>query len=198
MTALVLGLIIFFSVHSVRIVADDFRTRQIEKVGVNTWRGMYSAVSIAGIVLIVVGYGAARGAPQVVWYPPVWLMHAAILLTVASFILIAAGFVPGTRIRSKVGHPMMLGIKVWALAHLMANGMLADVILFGTFLIWSVAAYTSARRRDRKVGTVYVVGPPTRDAIAIIGGLVAWAAFAMWLHRLLIGVSPLQIAAAAG
>ena len=198
MTALVLGLIIFMGVHSVRIVSDDFRTRQIEKVGVNTWRGMYSAVSLVGIVLIVAGYGAARGAPQVVWYPPVWLMHAAILLTVASFILIAAGFVPGTRIRSKVGHPMILGIKVWALAHLMANGMLADVILFGTFLIWSVVAYASERRRDRKAGTDFVVGPLTRDVIAIIGGMVAWTVFAMWLHRWLIGVSPLQMAVTAG
>lgn len=193
MIALILGLIVFFGAHSVRIVADDFRTRQIEKVGMNTWRGMYSAVSLVGLVLIVAGYGAARGAPQAVWFPPVWLMHVSILLTIPAFVLIAASFVPGTRIRSKVGHPMILGIKIWALAHLIANGMLADVVLFGAFLVWSVAAYAAARRRDRKAGVAYAVGPLTRDVVAILAGLIAWVAFALWLHRWLIGVSPMQM-----
>jgi uncharacterized membrane protein len=193
MTALVLGLVIFIGMHSVRIISDDFRTRQIEKVGLKTWRAMYAAVAIVGIVLIVAGYGAARGAPPVVWYLPSWLVYVATLLTIPAFILMAASFTPGSRIRNKIGHPFMLSITFWALAHLIANGMLADVLLFGVFLVWSFAAYVSARRRDRKAGAVHPTGPPTRDVIAVIGGLVAWAVFALWLHRWLFGVAPLQM-----
>lgn len=192
MTALVLGLVIFIGMHSVRIVSDDFRTRQIEKIGINTWRGMYAAVAIVGIVLIVAGYGAARGAPQVLWYPPVWMIYVATVLTIPAFILMAASFVSGTRIRNKVGHPFVLGVSIWALAHLIANGMLADVLLFGAFLIWSAAAYVSGRRRDGKAGMVYPIGPPWRDVIAVVGGLVAWTVFALWLHGWLFGVAPLQ------
>ena len=196
MTALVLGLIVFIGMHSVRIVSDDFRTRQIEKVGINVWRAMYAGVSFVGLVLIVIGYGVARSTPQLVWNPPGWLNFVAILLTIPAFILIATSFVPGTRIRNKTGHPLLLGIKIWALAHLIANGMLADIVLFGSFLVWSIAAYASARRRDRKAGTVYPIGPPHQDVIAVIGGLVAWTVFALWLHRWLIGVAPLHMAAA--
>ena len=198
MTALVLGLVIFIGMHSVRIVSDDFRTRHIEKIGINAWRGMYAAVSFVGLVLIVAGYGAARGAPQVVWVPAVWTAHLAALLTIPAFILIAASFVPGTRIRNKFGHPMVLGVKAWALAHLIANGMLADILLFGTFLIWAIVDYASARRRDRKAGTVYPVGPVSRDIIAVVAGLIAWVVFAMWLHVLLIGVAPMRVAVAGG
>ncbi len=198
MTALMLGLIVFFGIHSVRIISDDFRTRQIEKVGIRTWRAMYAAVSLVGLVLIVVGYAEARGAPQVIWYPAPWLMHVAILLTIPSFILFAAAYVSGTRIRNKVGHPMLLGIKVWAFAHLIANGMLADVLLFGTFLVWGVAAYASARRRDRRDGTILPIGPLRRDLLAVVIGLVAWAVFALWVHRWLFGVAPLQSVFPAG
>ena len=122
MLALVLGLILFIGVHSIRIVADDFRTRQIERIGLSTWRGMYAALAFVGFVLIVVGYGIERTVPQAIWFPPVWTAHLAALLTIPAFILIASSFVPGTRIRNKLGHPMVLGIKVWAFAHLIANG----------------------------------------------------------------------------
>lgn len=193
MTALILGLIVFIGVHSVRVVADGCRTRLIEKTGLSTYRAMHGALSLLGIVLIVAGYGAARAVPVHLWQPPVWLIHLAIVLTVPAFVLMAASAVPATRIRKKVGHPLLLGVKVWAVAHLMANGTLADVILFGAFLLWSVAAYASARRRDRKSGTVYPVGSPWRDVVAIIGGLIAWAVFAIWLHPMLIGVAPLSM-----
>ena len=196
MTALVLGLVLFVAVHSVRIVADDFRTRRIEKAGIRTWRAFHAAISLAGVILIVVGYGIARSDPTVIWIPPVWLMHVAILLTIPAFILSMAGFVSGTRMRNMFGHPLLLGVKTWALAHLLANGMLADIVLFGTFLLWSVAAYVGARRRDRKAGTVYVVGPLWRDALAVVAGLVLWGIFALWLHPWLIGVAPLQFATA--
>ena len=198
MTALILGMIIFVGMHSVRVVSDDFRTRQIAKVGARTWRAMYAAVSFVGFVLIVIGYGIARGDPVFLWYPPLWTHYVTTVLTIPAFILFAASSVPGTRIRAKVGHPMLAGVKTWAFAHLIANGTLADILLFGVFLLWSIAAYASARRRDRKAGTVYSVGPPMRDVTAVIAGLVAWAVFAFWLHAWLIGVAPLGITVAAG
>jgi uncharacterized membrane protein len=190
MTWLILGLLIFLGSHSVRIFAEPWRGARVAAMGLNAWKGVYSIVSIAGFVLIVWGYGVARGAPVIVYSPPVWTKHVAALLTIPAFILLAAAYVPGTRIKRAVGHPMVAGVKAWAFAHLLANGTLADVVLFGSFLVWAIADYIAARRRDRAAGTVYVVGPITRDVAAVVVGLIAWAAFAFWLHMLLIGVRP--------
>jgi uncharacterized membrane protein len=190
MTWLILGLLIFLGTHSMRIFADPWRSARIAAMGLNAWKGVYAVISIIGFVLIVWGYGVARGAPVQLYTPPVWSKHLAALLTVPAFILLAAAYVPGTRIKRAVGHPMVAGVKSWAFAHLLANGTLADVVLFGAFLVWAIADYISARRRDRAAGVVYVVGPVSRDGIAIVVGLVAWAIFAFWLHGLLIGVRP--------
>jgi uncharacterized membrane protein len=190
MTLLILGLVIFLGSHSVRIFAEPWRGARIAAMGLNAWKGVYSIISILGFVLIVWGYGVARGAPVILFSPPVWTKHVAALLTIPAFILLAAAYVPGTRIKRAVGHPMIAGVKAWAFAHLLANGTLADVVLFGAFLVWAIVDYIAARRRDRAAGTVYVVGPITRDLAAVVVGLVAWAAFAFWLHALLIGVRP--------
>jgi uncharacterized membrane protein len=155
------------------------------------WKGAYSVVSLAGFALIVWGYGLARAEPVVLWSPPAWTRHLAALLTILSFVLLAAAYVPGTRIKAAVGHPMVLGVKVWAFAHLVSNGTLADVLLFGAFLAWAVADYASARRRDREARRTYAAGPVGRDLIAVVAGLAAWAVFALWLHAWLIGVRPL-------
>lgn len=190
MILLVLGLAIFLGVHSSRILADDWRSAQIRRIGEKPWKGLYSLLSLIGFVLIVWGYGQTRMAPVELWSPPVFTRHLAALLLIPSFILLAAAYVPGTRIKRAVGHPMVLGVKIWAFAHLLANGRLGDLVLFGAFLIWSVVLYISSRRRDRKSGTVPIVGPATRDAAAVVAGLVAWVAFAVWLHGALIGVRP--------
>ena len=190
MTLLMLGLVLFLGVHSTRIVAEGWRTATIARVGEKPWKGIYSLLSIAGFVLLVVGYGAARQAPVVLFAPPVWTRHLAALLTIPAFVLLAAAYVPGNAIKRAVGHPMMAGVKVWALAHLLANGTLADVLLFGTFLAWAVLGFIAARRRDRTAGTTYPAGPGSRTAIAVVAGLVAWAVFAFALHRPLIGVAP--------
>jgi uncharacterized membrane protein len=190
MTLLLLGLALFLGVHSTRIVAESWRTATIARVGAMPWKGIYSLLSIAGFVLIVIGYAAARQSPVVLFAPPVWTRHLAALLTIPAFILLAAAYVPGNAIKRAVGHPMMAGVKVWALAHLIANGTLADVLLFGTFLAWAVLGFIAARRRDRAAGTTYPAGPASRTAIAFVIGLVAWAAFAFALHRPLIGVAP--------
>jgi uncharacterized membrane protein len=190
MIVMVLGLVLFLGVHSVRVVADDWRAAQIAARGEGAWKGVYSLLSVAGFVLIVYGYGLSRTAPVELWSPPVWTRHLASLLTLVSFVLLAAAYVPGTRIKAAVGHPMVLGVKAWALAHLLANGRLADVVLFGAFLAWSVVLYAASRRRDRRHGTRYVAGPASRDAITVVAGIVAWFAFAFWLHAWLIGVRP--------
>jgi uncharacterized membrane protein len=190
MTLLILGLILFLGIHSVRIFADGFRTATIAKIGLNPWKGIYTVLSLVGFALIVYGYGQARIEGGFLWNPPRWTNHVTALLTLFSFIFVAAAYVPGTRIKARLGHPMVMGVKVWAFAHLLSNGRVGDVVLFGAFLAWAVADYISARRRDRAAGTVYVTLGISRDIIAIVGGLVAYVVFAFWLHLWLIGVKP--------
>lgn len=190
MTLLVLGLVLFLGAHSVRVFAETWRTRMVARLGEGTWKGIYSVVALVGFVLIIWGYGASRMDLVILWTPPRWTAHIAALLTIPAFILLAAAYVPGTRIKAAVGHPMVLGVKVWAFAHLLANGSLADMVLFGSFLVWAVLDYVAARRRDRAAGTTYASGPVSRDLTAVGAGLVAWVAFAFWLHAALIGIRP--------
>lgn len=190
MSLLILGLVIFLGVHSTRIVADAWRGATIARIGEKPWKGIYSLLSVAGFVLIVIGYGAARESPMVLYAPPVWTRHLAALLTIPAFVLLAAAYVRRNSIKRAVGHPMVAGVKIWAFAHLLANGTLADVLLFGGFLVWAVLSFTAARRRDRAAGIVYPAGTSAGNAITVAVGLVAWAAFAFALHRPLIGVGP--------
>jgi uncharacterized membrane protein len=190
MTVLVLGLVLFLGTHSVRIFADDWRSRQIARLGEGPWKGIYSLLSAAGLVLIVWGYGLARAQPTLLWAPPVAMRHVSALLVLIAFILIAAAHVKGNRIKARLGHPMVAGVKVWAFAHLIANGTLNAVVLFGAFLAWAILDFMSARRRDRRAGTVYPVGPVSRDAIAIVAGVIGYGVFAFWLHGWWIGVRP--------
>jgi uncharacterized membrane protein len=196
MLTLLAGLVLFLGVHSVRVFAEGWRTATIARVGEKGWKGMFSLVSIAGFVLVVVGYGLARQNPVVMWsQPPVWTRHLAALLTLVAFVLLAAAYVPGNQLKAALHHPMIVGVKVWAFAHLIANNTLADFLLFGGFLAWAVLDFRAARKRDKAAGTVYPAGTAGRTAIAVVVGAVAWAAFAFWLHRVLIGVQPLGMGA---
>jgi len=190
MTVLILGLVLFLGVHSIRIVADGWRSAQIARIGELKWKGIYALVSLAGLVLIVWGFGQARLDPIVVWHPPVWTRHVAALLVLPAFVLIVAGNMRGTKMKAAVGHPMVLGTKLWAFAHLLANGTLADIALFGGFLVWAIVDYASSRKRDRAAGTVYPPGALSRDVMAAAIGAVAWAVFGYWLHGWLFGVRP--------
>jgi uncharacterized membrane protein len=147
-------------------------------------------LSIAGFALLVWGFGAARQQPVVLWASPTWLRHVAALLTLGSFVLLVAAYVPGNGIKARVHHPMTLGVKVWAFAHLIANNTLADLLLFGGFLVWSIAVYAAAQRRDRVQGTTYPPGSASRTVLTVVIGIVAWLVFALWLHGPLIGVRP--------
>jgi uncharacterized membrane protein len=192
MAMLVLGLVLFLGVHSTRIVAEGWRSRTIPRIGPGAWKGLYSLVSIAGFVLIVWGYGLARQDPVVLWQPPRGMNHAAALLMVLSFILLVATYVPRNGIKARLHHPMVLAIKLWALAHLLANGTLADVLLFGAFLVWAVFSFRAARQRDRAAGTSYPAGTLAGTSITVVAGLLLWALFAFWAHLWLIGVPPLS------
>jgi len=190
MSYLILGLAIFLAAHSVRIVAEDWRIRQIERLGPNGWKGIYTIVSLIGFGLMVWGYGLTRQSPVDVWMPPLWTRHLAALLTLPAFLLLAAAYVPRNRVKSTLHHPMILGVKIWALSHLVANGRLGDLVLFGAFLLWAVLDFRAARQRDRKLGTQYPGGTLAGDAITVVVGLAAWVAFALYLHAWLIGVRP--------
>lgn len=192
MAALVLGLVLFLGLHSTRIFAEGWRTQTMESFGEKEYKLLYSVLSIAGFALVVWGYGLARHDPVILWnQPPVWTRHLASLLTLAAFVLLVAAYVPGNAIKAKLRHPMILGVKVWALAHLISNNTLADLVLFGSFLVWAVLDYRAARRRERTLATVMTQGPMSRTILTVVVGVVAWAVFAMWAHRVLIGVSPL-------
>lgn len=193
MTLLVLGLILFLGAHSVRIFADDWRTAQIARRGAGAWKGLYTVVSIVGLGLIVWGYGQARTQPVVLWTPQLWARHLAVLLMLVSFILLVAAYVPRNGIKSRLHHPMVLSVKVWAFAHLLANHTLADLLLFGSFLVWAVLDFRSARQRDRAAGTVYPPGTLRGTLIAVVAGTLVWALFAFWAHAWLFGVSPLGV-----
>jgi uncharacterized membrane protein len=190
MAYLILGLVVFLGVHSVRIVAEDWRTQTRARVGENTFKGVYSVLSLLGFALIVWGFGVARETPVQVWSPPIGMRHAASLLTLIAFVFLAAAYVPRNAIKARVHHPMVLAVKSWALAHVLANGGLAHLVLFGAFLLWAVLDFIASRRRDRALGTTYPAGTPSGTGITIVVGVVAWVAFAFWLHGLLIGIRP--------
>jgi len=158
MLVLLLGLVLFLGVHSTRVFAEGWRTRTVARMGEKPYKGVYTLVSLAGFVLIVWGYGLTRQNPVVLWSPPRGMNHLAALLMAVSFVLLAAAYVPRNAIKAKLHHPMVLGVKTWAVAHLLSNGTLADVLLFGSFLAWAVVDFSAARRRDRAQGTQYAKG----------------------------------------
>jgi len=192
MLILLLGLVLFLGAHSVRVFADDWRARVIAARGPGPWKGGYTVVSLLGFALICVGFGRARADTVALWSPPFWTHHVTGLFTLAAFVLVAAAYVPGNAIKARLKDPMILGVKAWALGHLLANGTVADVVLFGSFLAWAVLDFRAVRRR-RAAGREPPVGAAAsggRTAIAVVAGAVAWAAFGFWLHARLIGVSP--------
>ena len=190
MTLLIAGLLLFLSVHSTAIIAPGWRTAQVARRGEAAWKGLYALLSIAGFVLLVYGYGVARQSPVVLYTPPTFTSHLALLLMLPVFPLLLAAYLPG-RIKTAAKHPMLLAVKLWALAHLLANGNLHDVVLFGTFLAWAVADRISMKRRTVARAVPAASLRPMNDAIALAGGLAVYAIFVLWAHLKLIGVSPL-------
>jgi len=191
MLILIAGLLLFLGTHSIGLFAADWRTRQIARLGAGPWKGLYALVSLLGFGLIVWGFGIARTSPEVLWVPPHWTRHLTMTLMLLSFILLVAAYIPGNWIKAKVGHPMLAAVKVWALAHLLVNGTLVDVILFGSFLIWAIVGFAINRRRDRASGVTYPNAGVARTVITVIVAVVAFVLFAHVGHMWLIGVNPL-------
>ena len=187
MVIFIVGLILFFGVHSVRVIADPWRTASIARLGIGPWKGLYSLASLAGFLVLVWGYGQARQTPIVIWSPPAAMRHATELLTLIAFIFLAASKIPNNAFKARVGHPMLIGVKFWALGHLLANGTLNAMILFGAFLAWAVYDRIAVKRRGDR-GAAPVAGFTSGDTIALAVGTIAFAAM-FFLHPWLIGVS---------
>lgn len=195
MALMLAGLLLFFATHLMQVV-QPLRAGAVAALGQAGYRVGYSVLALAGLVLIIVGYGAWRDAgPAVLYVPPAWLAHIALLLLVPTFVLLVAAYTP-SHIRKAVRHPMITAVKLWAFAHLLANGDAASVVLFGAFLAWGVVDRISLKRRERAgLITPAAFEPRWRaDAVAIVVGLAIYALFVWNLHLLLIGVSPIAIA----
>lgn len=191
MPILILGLVIFLGAHSVRIFADGWRTRMIARIGLKPWKAVYALVSLVGFALLVYGFGVARHTPTLLYVPPLALKHLNALFVLVALVLFFASHAPPSHFRAWLHHPMAAGVAVWAAGHLMATGFLHDVVLFGAFLVWAIAAFIAGRRRDRREHAAYAAGTARGDIASVVIGLIVWALFAFWLHGLLIGVRPL-------
>ena len=185
MIYLVAGIFVFLGIHSVRLVAPEFRERQIAAHGKGRWRIIYSVVSLAGLALLVWGYGQARMDNVYFYSPPLWLNHVQVLLMLPAMILVITSDLPVGHIKKTLKNPMLIGIKLWALGHLLVNGDLASLLLFGTFLVWAVLVMISTKRRGQTFPEkVNLKG----DLVAVLGGIALWVAIIFWLHEWLIGV----------
>ena len=196
MSWLILGLVLFLGVHSVAIVSPQGRDRLAARLGENAFKGLYSLVSAVGLGLIVWGYGLSRENPVLLYSLPGGFRHLAALLLLPVFVLLLAAYLPG-RIQRATKHPMLLAVKLWALAHLLAQsvtgGSLADVLLFGGFLLWAVADRVSLKRRAQAgaLRTVPVLpASGANDLIALFGGLALYGLTVVWAHAFLFGVRP--------
>jgi len=149
MAWLILGLVLFLGMHSVSIAAPAWRDAQVVRFGERPWKGIYTVVSIVGFAMLVTGFGVMRHSPVVLYVPPAWGRHVTALLMLPVFPLFLATYLPG-RIKTAAKHPMLVSVKLWAVAHLIANGTLGDVLLFGGFLAWAVADRISMKRRAQR------------------------------------------------
>jgi len=189
MNLFIVGLILFFTTHSISIVADPWRNHMVARFGEKRWQGIYSLISIVGFVLIVWGYGEARETTASLYESPLWTHHVAALFMLPVFPLLIAANMPG-RIKTKTQHPMLLATILWAIGHLVSNGAVVDVLLFGAFLVWAIADRISVASRAPRM-THQMPSGRLNDVIAVIGGLALYAVFVFWAHAWLFGVSPL-------
>ena len=199
MALLILGLVLFLGAHSTRIFAENGRQAVLQRLGEKAYKGVYTLVSLVGFGLLMYGFDQVRWDSPMLWTPPVWAKHVAALLMLLSLVLLACAHAPRNAIKAKLHHPMVLSVKVWALAHLLANPRVADVVLFGAFLLWSVLNFRAARKRDRmavesqgEAGTLLVPEVSAAATWRAVGiGVVVWAVLLSRGHEWLFGVSPL-------
>jgi uncharacterized membrane protein len=192
MLTLILGLILFLGIHSVRIFAPDWRRARIASMGLSKWKGLYSAASLVGLVTIIWGYALARPEAALIYEPPVWMKHVALTLMLFSFVFLAVSQLPAGRIKAWVRHPLLLAVKIWAVAHLLANGDAASLLLFLGILAWAVIDRISIKRREAAGEREEIIaGPVTNDLIAVTAGIAVYGLFVWKAHEWLFGVSPM-------
>ena len=190
MLMFLVGLVLFIGIHLLRALAPAARQGMIDSMGANAFRGLYSVVTIASFCLLVYGFGEARLDTGILYEPPVFLRHLTLLLMLVAMIVLVAGFLPTGYIALYTKHPQVLSVKIWAFAHLLANGETAQVILFAAFLAWGVVMRISLKRRERSGEITPKVFQSARyDLFAVVGGLLIYGLFVMKLHTWLIGVS---------
>jgi uncharacterized membrane protein len=191
MLYLILGLVVFLGIHSIRIVAPQWRNAQLASMGEGKWKGLYSIASVIGFILLIWGYSVARPEAAFLYEPPVWMKHVTLTLMLFSFVFLGVSQVPAGRIKAAVRHPMLLAVKIWAFAHLLANGDAASLLLFLGLLAWAVIDRISVKRREAsgEMPTVISAGPVTNDLIGVGLGVVLYVLFVWKLHEWLFGVS---------
>jgi uncharacterized membrane protein len=189
MTLLILGLAVFIGVHLVTALTGT-RTRLIARLGAGGFRGLYSLASAAGLGLIIAGYAQAPVTP--IWFPPAWTRHVTFLLMLPVFPLLIMSQLPG-RLKTVIGHPMLLAVKLWAIAHLLVKGTLAAMILMGALLAWAVFDLISVKRRERAGVATVATGPIRNDIVAVVVGVALYLGMMVWGHAALIGVPLLSL-----
>ena len=191
MNKLILGLALFFGVHSVSMLALGWRNRIAERLGTRTWQALYSVVSLVGFYLIISGYAAARPGAAVLYTTPYEFRYLAAILMLPFFVLALASVFTG-RVKAVVRHPLLLAAMLWAVAHILTNGSTADLLLFGTFLAWAILVRLSLAGRPARP-PIALPTSARNDVIAVVGGLALYAAFVLWLHARWIGVPALVL-----
>ncbi len=185
---MIAGLLLFLGAHTLT-TQRELRARMIASTGEGTYKIVYSLVSALGLALIVWGFSRYRATGWIdVWSPPVAMKHIAVALMLPAVIMFAASYLRG-RIYTTLKHPMLAAVKLWAAAHLLANGDLGSIILFGSFLAWAVFDRISLKRRKDAGGPPIPVGGATNDLIAIAVGVIAYLALAFAFHPAVIGVA---------
>jgi uncharacterized membrane protein len=197
MALLALSLVLFLGLHLIRVVAPGFRLAMIEKLGKPVWIAFHSIASILTLVFVAYAFVTARSEPIGMFYnPPAGMAHLTVTLMLVAVICFVAGFLPAGHIRAKTKHPVVLSVKIWALAHLLSNGEAYSVLLFAAFLAWGVILRISLKRRWRRgeiTLPVFVSGK--YDLYAVVLGVIVWALMIWRVHEWLIGVAPLPMLA---
>lgn len=187
MSMLIIGLVLFLGIHSVRIFAPGWRDARVAAMGEGPWKGVYTLVAIVGLVLLIWGYSLARPEAAFFYEPPAWVKHAVALLMLLALIIFMVSQVPAGKMKPALKHPMLLSVKIWAVAHLAANGDLASILLFGSFLVWAIVDRISVAKRDAPLPEE---GPVMWDIVAIVSGVAIYLLFVWQLHAWLFGVLP--------
>lgn len=196
MDTLIAGLVIFLGVHALRVWGEGLRSTLLLRLGPLGFKALYSVASLGGLYVLITGYAQARLNPVQLWTPPHGMAHATVALMWISMVLVLAAEIPRNAIKARLRHPTVLGVKVWALSHMLANGTLHDLLLFGGFLVWAVLSFRAARQRDRaaRAAGEMTEAPPTSRAatlLTLVAGTAAWVAFILVVHLWLIGVAPI-------